>query len=96
MSNIPKFEIIKTKVNAPTRKLNASWTVEPLILKPWTKLSALHCGKNVYAIRDREIQNWIESYPKDKWTYVDYDFVNHSAGYTFTEDLESWFLLRWS
>ena len=62
--------------------------------------------KWVYNIRLHEVGHWIESQPIHMWKYYDIPInwmrdeipINLLTGsnYLFTDEMESWFLLRWS
>jgi len=62
-------------------------------------------NKWVYNIKLYEVGHWIESQPIHMWKHYDIPFDqlrNVSLGsllgsnYMFTDEMESWFLLRWS
>lgn len=61
-------------------------------------------GKWVFNIRLQEINNWIEEQPVHMWKHYDIPeasikdaSINAFIGqnYIFTEEMESWFQLRW-
>jgi hypothetical protein len=57
--------------------------------------------KWVYEVNDHEVKKWIESQCERLWQY-DSSYTHDSTAvtgsfYTFnTEEIEAWFLLRWS
>lgn len=87
-----KFDIIKTGVNAPVRKLNATWTMMPLDLAKWKKYH--HDESIAYKIYADEIIEWVESQPENMWKQD--TSKDNNLCYLFTEEMETWFLLRWS
>jgi hypothetical protein len=72
----------------------------------WEKVGKdMPTDKWVYNIRLHEVGHWIESQPIHMWKHYDIPFDqlrNVSFGamsgpnYLFTDEMESWFLLRWS
>jgi hypothetical protein len=71
--------------------------------KKWEKIGMdMPTDKWVYNIRSQEIRTWIEEQPVHMWKYID-KFNKDTAiatligeNYTFTEEMEAWFQLRWS
>lgn len=60
-------------------------------------------GNKVYNIYHNDIISWVEEQPIHMWKHYDAAkqaniFVNAFSGqqYLFTEEMESWFQLRWS
>lgn len=63
---------------------------------------------HVYQVTDKEIVDWIQSQPADTWKpYTLHTLDRHNfmelpvqfligETFTFTEEMESWFKLRWS
>ena len=56
-------------------------------------------NEKVFSIRSVEINHWIQEQPVHMWKH--YTLDNYSpmligAMYLFTEEMEAWFLLRWS
>ncbi len=72
----------------------------------WEKVGMdMPTNKWVYNIRFHEIGHWIESQPIHMWKFYDIPFDqlrNVSLGsllgsnYIFTDEMEAWFMLRWS
>lgn len=74
--------------------------------KKWEKVGMdMPTNKWVYNIRVQEIRDWIEEQPIHMWKH--YDIPEESIKdisfnaligkhYIFTEEMESWFQLRWS
>lgn len=83
-------------------------TTISLNMKPIPKWQ--HIGNDmrfgrVYQIRDNEIISWIQSQPIHTWkpyTIEERNFLEMPVefmlgeSYVFTEEMESWFKLRWS
>ncbi len=56
----------------------------------WTRLS-----EGGYAIKNgSKIQDWIVQHPESE--YIIRSFGEHCIIYNFSEQMETWFLLRWS
>jgi hypothetical protein len=67
----------------------------------WEKVgSNSSTGESVYFITSLEIIAWVVSKPKDMWghntRFSNIKFRFTAMAYTFTKEMESWFLLRWS
>ena len=72
----------------------------------WEKVGKdMPTDKWVYNIRYREVGHWIEEQPVHMWKFYDIPVesmkdvsINSLIGqnYLFTDEMESWFLLRWS
>lgn len=74
--------------------------------KLWERIGLdMPSDKIVYGIKSHEVWQWIESQPVHMWKQYDvlvrdtndisvYAFTGNS--YVFTDEMESWFLLRWS
>ena len=94
MKNPPeiKFDIIKSRVTAQSRQLKATWKMVPLIWDKWKKYPHNECI--AYKIYEDEIIAWVESQPKDMWKHD--TSTDSNLCYLFTEEMETWFLLRWS
>lgn len=86
-----KFDIIKTRVNAPVRELKATWTFEEIQLSKWKKYP--HDSFAAYKIYDSQVWGWVEDQPIHMWKYDD---AGDGNNYLFTEEMEVLFLLRWS
>lgn len=86
MTNIPKFDIITTKVSIPPERLR---------LPKWEKIleSKSNTTWNAYWCIYDEIVQWIESHPKHTWEKV--VLAGRYRAYRLSPELESWFLLRW-
>lgn len=57
--------------------------------------------KKVYNVYRHEITQWIESQPIAMWKFYDFpesmaNSYNAGQNYTFTEEMEILFILRWS
>lgn len=73
--------------------------------KKWEKVGMdMPTDKWVYNIRVQEIRDWIEEQPIHMWKHYDIPeskinevSINAFIGqnYIFTEEMESWFQLRW-
>jgi hypothetical protein len=87
MTDIPKFDIIRTKVSIPPERL-----------KPhkWEKIleSKSNTTWNTYWCIYYEIVQWIECHPKHTWEKV--VLAENCQAHRLSPELESWFLLRWS
>jgi hypothetical protein len=94
-----KFNIIKTRVNAPVREIKATWTFEEIKPVRWEKIPQIKVDPNewnVYSVYVGDITDWIHSQPLDKWNQdTTYSGVS-KLRYRFSPEMESWFLLRWS
>ena len=74
--------------------------------KKWEKVGMdMPADKWVYNIRSEEIRIWIEEQPIHMWKHYDipedsFNDVSFSVligqNYIFSEEMESWFQLRWS
>ena len=72
----------------------------------WEKVGKdMPTDKWVYNIRYREVGHWIESQPIHMWKFYDIPVesmkdvsINSLIGqnYLFTDEMEAWFMLRWS
>jgi hypothetical protein len=73
----------------------------------WERVGkAMPTDKWVYNIRLHEIKHWIESQPIHMWKHYDipinwmgrneYDKALWGPNYLFTDEMEAWFMLRWS
>lgn len=73
--------------------------------KTWEKIGMdVPTNKWVFNVRSQEIRTWIEEQPIHMWKVYDVDKFNGDTpiaaligeNYTFTEEMEAWFQLRWS
>lgn len=71
----------------------------------WEKVGKdMSTDKWVYHIKIYEAVKWIESQPIHMWKHYDIPFdqirntslLRSRPNYIFTDEMESWFLLRWS
>ena len=70
----------------------------------WEKVGKdMPTDKWVYNIRYREVGHWIESQPIHMWKHYDIPFDQLrklgpllGSTYLFTDEMEAWFMLRWS
>lgn len=71
--------------------------------KKWQRIGMdMPANKWVYNIRSQEIKTWIESQPIYMWKFYDINVTQDTPisamlgdNYVFTEEMESWFQLRW-
>lgn len=49
----------------------------------------------VYRIISDEVLEWIESNPTHMWDYYQGEYLGKDRNFTFTEEMEMLFLLRW-
>jgi hypothetical protein len=95
----PKFDIIKTRVEAKARLLKANWTFEEIVLPKWEKIPQIKVDPNewnVYLVYVGDITDWIHSQPLDMWNQDTTHSGVSRLRYRFSPEMESWFLLRWS
>jgi hypothetical protein len=72
--------------------------------KKWEKVGMdMPADKWVYNVRSQEIRDWIEEQPIHMWKFYDFNdtklhlsLASIGQNYVFLEEMESWFLLRWS
>jgi hypothetical protein len=73
----------------------------------WEKVGMdMPTNKWVYNIRFHEIGHWIESQPIHMWKHYDIPIdklgyestltMLSGSNYIFTDEMEAWFMLRWS
>lgn len=55
-------------------------------------------GFCIYKVRSNEIRTWVEEQPISMWKFHEFSMNDGSLDttYIFTEEMESWFILRWS
>lgn len=74
--------------------------------KLWERMGLdMPSDKMVYSVKNHEIWQWIEAHPIHMWKHYDIpldELMNSSISdftgntYIFTDEMEAWFLLRWS
>lgn len=74
--------------------------------KKWDRIGMdMPTNKCVFNILSQEIREWIEKQPAHMWTFYDIPIESMKGvsfnsligqNYLFTDEMESWFLLRWS
>ncbi len=83
-------------------------TTEITFMPNWEKIGTdMPTGKTVYHVKKHSVIDWVESQPTHMWdSYtipeesimymkIPLNFLGGS-NYTFTDEMESWFMLRWS
>lgn len=98
MTNL-EIKILKTRVNASSEQLKATWAWEEIKLPKWEKIPQIKVDKNewnVYSVYVGDITDWVESQPLDMWNHADAENNGFKLRYRFSPEMESWFLLRWS
>ncbi len=68
-----------------------TWSMDVIKLAKWKKYP--HEKFAAYKIYDSEVWRWVEHQPIHMWKYDD---AGDGNNYLFTEEMEAWFLLKWS
>ena len=86
-----KIEVLKARDNSVGLDVIYQWKSISIKLAKWKKYP--HDKFAAYKIYESEIYRWVENHPVHMWKYDD-DAKDNC--YLFTEEMESWFLLRWA
>ena len=83
------------------RKISSNTPYVPTL---WERIGIdMPSEKVVYNVRFHEVWKWVEEQPIHMWKYYDVPLVDTTPirmltgnNYLFTDEMEAWFLLRWS
>lgn len=97
-----KLTITKHTVNIPARKLNTTWTVEPILdfsHPDFIEVSVReYAGEKWYLVMafQQPIIDWIRGQSNELWKQDDEGEIIMSTAFVLHEKLYSFFKLRWS